>query len=192
MTIMMKFRDFPHSMRHRVRSFVMSSKTARRNQRYREILCSLSPGLRGEVALQVNRLWIEKVSFFAPFLHGLVPEAIVETCLAMEFEVYAQSETFGRTQVLYIVKRGLCSHRGRLWRHGAVWGVDFVLSDPTLIKTCKAFALTYIELATVSRHSFLDVLQKNRKTCPELVQHVRRFTIWLAFQRALLKEARRR
>merc|ERR1719350_2601926 len=70
MNIMMKFRGFPLEMRQRFRGFVVSSKTAQRLNRHREILCSLSPGLRGEVALQINRVWIEKVSFFKPFMHS--------------------------------------------------------------------------------------------------------------------------
>merc|ERR1719343_1412642 len=100
----MKFRNFPQPFRHRIRAFVMSSKTAARNQRYHDVLCTLSPGLRGEIAVQVNRLWIEKVSFLKPFMSGPgIPMIITETCQALQFEVYSQSETFGRYQVLYIL-----------------------------------------------------------------------------------------
>merc|ERR1719384_1007506 len=110
----------------------------------------------------------------------------------MKVETYAQSETFGQMQVLYIVNRGLASRRGRLHRHGSVWGVDFVLSDPTLIEAAQAFALTYVELASLSRNSFFELLAKHKEACPEIAQTVRRFTCWLAFQRALLAEANRR
>merc|ERR1740121_2703941 len=121
LSIMMEFRNFPKGMRHRVRTFVMASKTAARNQRYREVLVSLSPGLRGEVALQTNRLWIEKVSFLKPFLRApAIPMIIVEVCLVLEFSVYSQSETFGQCQVLYILNRGLASHRGRFQRKGSI------------------------------------------------------------------------
>merc|ERR1719384_437198 len=110
----------------------------------------------------------------------------------MKVETYAQSETFGQMQVLYIVNRGLASRRGRLHRHGSVWGVDFVLSDPTLIEGAQAFALTYVELASLSRLAFFELLDKHKEACPELSKTVRSFTCWLAFQRALLAEASRR
>jgi len=88
--------------------------------------------------------------------------------------------------------RGLGSHRGRLHRQGSVWGQDFVLSNPKLIESAGAFALTYIEVCSLQRKAFLDLLDKHRDACPELAQQVRRFICWLAFQRALLIEAYRR
>jgi len=191
--IMMTFRSFPSRMRARVRAFMLSSKRAQAVKRHQDILRSLSPGLRGEVALLINRHWIEKVSFFKEFMNAAaVPIVIVETCLAIEVELYAQSEEFGVPQTLYIMHRGLASHGGKLHRQGAVWGMDFVLSDPDLIQPCDAFALTYVEVAALEREKFMDVLDTYRELCPDLAQHVRRFICWLAFQRAMKAEAYRR
>jgi len=193
MNIMMKFRGFPTEMRQRLRGFVASSKTAQRQKRHREILCSLSPGLRGEVALQINRVWLEKVSFLKPFMHSQgIPAVIVEICLVMQFEMYAQSETLGHPQVLYIMHRGLVSHRGRLRRQGSVWGIDFVLSDLNLIEPTESFCLTYTEVATLQRGAFLGLLVTHQQECPEIAKHVRWYICWMAFQRALLVEAHHR
>lgn len=200
LNIMFRCRAFPPPIRQRVRGFLISSKTARRNQRHRAILSSLSPGLRGEVALQVNRPWMEKISFFKSWINmpdsssciHEYPTIIVETCLEMQLDVYAQREQFGKPQMLYILNRGLVSHRGRLLRQGAVWGTDFLLCDLQLIESTQAFALTYVELASLQRQAFLDLLEKHRGTHPELAEQVRRCTCWLALQRALLAEAHRR
>jgi len=193
MNIMMMFRSFPPSMKSRVRAFIVSSKTAQRVNRHQDILRSLSPGLRKDVALQINRLWIEKVSFFKPFMSWpSVPSLIIEVCLVLKLEMYAQTETFGLQQTLYIVHKGLVSHKGGLHRQGSVWGLDFLLSDPRLIDPADSFCLTYVEVAALTRQAFLDLLQRHQGSCPELAARVRWFVRWLAFQRAVWVEVRRR
>merc|ERR1712045_226084 len=73
-----------------------------------------------------------------------------------------------------------------------VWGTDFILLDTDLIEPSESFALTYVELTTISREAFFQLVIKYKTQCPQLVKSVRRYCCWLAVQRALLKEAKRR
>merc|ERR1712154_302227 len=91
-----------------------------------------------------------------------------------------------------ILNKGLVSRPPRLRVKGAVWGTDFVLSDQELLEHCESFALTYVELTVLTRDDFFKNLAKHESHCPELLQSVRYHCCWLAFQRALTKEAIRR
>merc|ERR1740121_2367722 len=196
---MMRDRHMPGPIRHRLRSFFLSNKTAQRRTRHQRILNSVSPGLQGEVVMELNRHWIMKVSFLA----GIFQEAkestgdsqfffMVDISQKMQNQVHAQSEIFGKPQVLYILVRGLASRYTRLYRSGSVWGTDFVLVDTKLAEPAESFALTYLELTVLLREDFLDVVERHKAACPEMTRRVRRFCVWLAFQRAVIAEARRR
>merc|ERR1719330_1892562 len=111
---------------------------------------------------------------------------------ALRSVVYAQSEVFGIPHVLYILNCGLVSRGWRVYHRGAVWGTDFVLADPTLVDSLQSFALTYVEVLTLPRQDFLDAVDAHRQKCPDGMKQIRRLTAWLSFQRAVMKEARRR
>merc|ERR1719188_1202064 len=101
--------------------------------------------------MELNRTWIEKVSFLrqllsaAPMSPG-VAQLVVGISQRMTFCVHAQSEVFGEAQVLYILNLGLVSCNFKLHMCGSVWGADFVLSDEKLLEPFEALALTYVEV----------------------------------------------
>jgi len=200
LNFMMSDRVMPWELRRRLRSFFLSNKMAQRRARYQHIISSMSPGLQGEVVMEINRKWIQKVSVLNqlmaeinnPKLSETFSGFVVEVSLRMQSAVHAQGEYFGQPHLLYILIRGLATHNRRIRRSGAVWGDDFVLSDISLVQASQAFALTYVELTTLSRDCFLQLVESYKDACPELARRVRRFCGWLAFQRALLKEAKRR
>jgi len=200
LNIIMREGAFPLPMRQRLRGFFHSNKRAQRLKRHQQHLRNMSPGLQGEVAMQMNRQWISKVSLFKNILQEMEVSKygrffyafVVDISLALRFEVHAQSEMFGAPQVLYILNRGLVSRPPRLFVQGAVWGVDFVLTDKHLLETSESLALTYIELTCLSKEAFFEVVQKYKMRCPSLHRSVRRFCCWLAVQRAIWAEARRR
>merc|ERR1711920_706453 len=200
LSLMIREEHMDKEVRQRLRSFFHSNKHAQRRQRRQEHVANMSPGLRGEVAIQINKKWVSKVSL----LNNLLKEAespktgrffrsfIVDVCLALQLQVHAQSESFGKLHTLYILNRGIVSRPPRLHHQGAVWGTDFILSDDHLIEKRETLALTYIEVTVLTREGFFDNLFKYRDQCQDLLKSVRRFCCWLAFQRALLKEAKRR
>lgn len=200
LTHMCDDRVMPNFMRHRVRCFFLANREARRRSRHNRIFNAMSPGLRGEVLMEINRRWIEKVGFLNRILQetegtsGCSPfhACMGEVSQVMRQMVHAQSELFGVPQVLYIQNCGLVTRRARVCTSGDVWGMDFVLQDSTLVEPFESFALTYVELTTLTRDEFMRCVRKNEGICPELTVAVRRFCCWMAFQRALMIEARHR
>jgi len=67
-----------------------------------------------------------------------------------------------------------------------------MLADLSLTEPAGSFTLTYVEVASLPRQAFLNLLQEHGETCPALVKKVRWFVCWLAFQRALMQEAHQR
>lgn len=214
---MMQDRMVPRDMRRRLRSFFLSKKVADRRERQVQIIDSMSAGLQGQLVMWLNRMWISKVSFLNQILHdadrtdsgAFFYAFVVDVSMAMDTAIHAQSEVFGVVQTLYILNRGIVArsspiradspgvpHIGmgvsNIHSAGAVWGVDFVLSDMGLLEPPESLALTYVEAMMLKRHSFFELVEKHREGCPELKRKVRRFCCWLAFQRALLLEAKKR
>jgi len=165
----------------------------------------MSPQLRSEVCSAVNLPWLQKVSVFNTFMKLMedqerktgLPAWNFRACIAevsqrLEALAFAQQEHFEHAQVLCILSKGLAMINNQLEHKGAVWGEDFVLSNINLIQPVKGNALTYAEILTLRRESFMDVIETCRKTCPQLGQICNRFAARLGARRAILEEARRR
>eukprot|EP00405_Crypthecodinium_cohnii_P037297 CAMPEP_0206538958 /NCGR_PEP_ID=MMETSP0325_2-20121206/8169_1 /ASSEMBLY_ACC=CAM_ASM_000347 /TAXON_ID=2866 /ORGANISM="Crypthecodinium cohnii, Strain Seligo" /LENGTH=288 /DNA_ID=CAMNT_0054036489 /DNA_START=215 /DNA_END=1081 /DNA_ORIENTATION=- len=197
---MMEDRVIDPEVRTRLRSFFLSNKTAQRRARQKHIIASMSPGLRGEVALEINRRWMMKVSLLKHIIDGcsspkkgpFYTAFLVEVSLKLTTCIYAQSETFGMNHTLCILLRGLVAQNDRIRQSGSVWGIDFCLTDPRLISNVDSFAMTYVEMMTLGRSVFMKLVEKHGRACPELRKCIRRMTCWLAFQRAIWWEAARR
>eukprot|EP00405_Crypthecodinium_cohnii_P011726 CAMPEP_0206427390 /NCGR_PEP_ID=MMETSP0324_2-20121206/5005_1 /ASSEMBLY_ACC=CAM_ASM_000836 /TAXON_ID=2866 /ORGANISM="Crypthecodinium cohnii, Strain Seligo" /LENGTH=464 /DNA_ID=CAMNT_0053892647 /DNA_START=27 /DNA_END=1421 /DNA_ORIENTATION=- len=195
---MMADRLIARSMRLRLRDFFLSNKTARRRQRQRGLIEAMSPGLRGEVVLEGNKRWITKVSLLNNIMNdaqhirdsGPFTNFVVEVSLNLTQLVHAQGEVFGRPHELYILVRGLCTQGPRIHRSGSVWGLDFLLADRWLLEPSSCLAMTYVELMTLRRKIFFELATKHGAESPELRQKI--ICCWMAFQKAILAEARRR
>jgi len=199
---LMQHQDIPSHMRKRLRSFFLSHKSALRLSRHQKILNSMSSGLRAEVMMEMNRRWILKVSLLARMVKGEKRLSnrswcsrhafIMEVSNGMNLDFFAQSEIFGLPQTLYVSNRGLVARNGRLQQAGSVWGVDFILRDRKLQDEFESFALTYSEVTTLSRSFFLETVDTFRDKIKDLPAQVRYYTCWLAAQRAILREAKKR
>mmetsp|Transcript_153489 Transcript_153489/g.490716 ORF Transcript_153489/g.490716 Transcript_153489/m.490716 type:complete len:735 (-) Transcript_153489:49-2253(-) len=212
---MMHDRLVPPQMKLRLRTFFLARKTAQRRQRQMQIIDGMSPGLAGEVVMELNRVWITKVRFLDNILKSSLSKTegngsffyafVVDVARSMLTAIHAQSEVFGQPQALYILSRGLVSRRldpthkkmeladlNVVNSAGAVWGVDFVLVDLHLLEPAESLALTYVEAMMLKRETFLSLVERHDIYCTSLKAQVRRFCAWLAFQRAILRMAKRR
>lgn len=196
---MMKDRVMPEGLRMRLRSFFRANKRAQHRARHHHLIANMSPGLQGEVVMEINRMWIEKVRLLKVLLEDPTASLrlrfhafVVDVSQKMQLAIHAQSEVFGEPHVLYILKRGLVSRGIKLHHLGSVWGVDFLLSKRKLIEPFASIALTYVELTSLQRDVFFELVESRTGSCPELKQKVRKYCGWLAFQRAIRLEARRR
>uniref|UniRef100_A0A7S2K5J3 Ion transport domain-containing protein n=1 Tax=Zooxanthella nutricula TaxID=1333877 RepID=A0A7S2K5J3_9DINO len=200
LNVMMSDRVMPPEMRRRLRSFFLSNKLAQRRARHMRVVEAMSPGLKGQVVMELNRVWIRKVSFLEVILQeaevsdkgSYFYSFVVDVSVQLQARCFAQGEVFGSVQALCILSRGLVSKGGRLHSAGAVWGKDFVLSDIKLLEPSDSLALTYVEVLSINRDNFLHLVEVHNISCPGLKAKVRWFCCWLAFQRALIYESKRR
>mmetsp|Transcript_59245 Transcript_59245/g.138741 ORF Transcript_59245/g.138741 Transcript_59245/m.138741 type:complete len:725 (-) Transcript_59245:91-2265(-) len=201
---MMDDQRVPYELQIRVRRYFLQNKYQSQHVSRQALLKRMSPQLQAEVSVMTNLLWLEKVSFFKSFL-GFIKDqnklgvytAPYEACVAdvasvLNVTAFAQQETFHNVQVLYILSKGLVALNSRVRSLGVVWGEDFVLSDTSLIRPVACYALTYLELLSLTREDFMQIIQRRRFTCPELFRIVRRYCVCIAVYRGILAEARRR
>eukprot|EP00931_Biecheleriopsis_adriatica_P007435 TRINITY_DN108714_c0_g1_i1.p1 TRINITY_DN108714_c0_g1~~TRINITY_DN108714_c0_g1_i1.p1 ORF type:complete len:714 (-),score=104.88 TRINITY_DN108714_c0_g1_i1:76-2217(-) len=194
---MMAERSLPQSMRQRLRSFFLSNKDSVHHVTQKRLLGDMSPALQGEVAMALNSVWIGKVSFLNKLLDAAEQNQSYRACIAdvarsLDTQAFAQGESFGQIQVLYILYKGLVGHKARVLKMGSVWGEDFVLSDLSLIHMFRATALTYVEVIFMDRETFMDVVDLHKESCPQLEVQVRGFCVRMAARRGIIQEAKRR
>lgn len=195
-------------LQRRLRSFFLSKKVAQRRERQVALLNAMSPGLQGEVVMQTHQVWIKKVPIFRSLAQGrgfngsFYFSFLVEVAMGMRVAAYAESETFGSRHVMYILTQGYARTKrikvmtlavsNVMMFSGSAWGTDFMLADRHLQQPPDAHAETYVECMTLQRDNFLQIIEGYKESCPTLPQDLRRYTCWLALQRAIFKEARRR
>lgn len=200
---MMQEQGLPHDLRRRLRSFFLQNRHQSQYVVRQKLLTNMSPQLQSEVCTEMNLPWIQKVSFFSQFINhmdrleskGVDTEAfracIADTSRQLVCGAFAQRESFGNVQILYILSKGLVILNSKVGTNGTVWGEDFVLADTSLIRPVSGFALTYIEVMALTRESFMKVIERRRVNCPELGQIVRRYCVRIAVRRGVIAEARR-
>lgn len=196
----MEDRSLPGIMRRRLRSFILSNKNVRRRSTQLQVLDRMTPTVKGEVCYEIHKIWLSKVGFLRELVRtveaqgrGRLRDLLVELSQCLRTEVHAQGELFGKHCTLYVVSRGLAARVARVFGQGSYWGFDaFLLSEASshLIEPAKTFALTYMELQVLDLANFNLVLDRHKVIVPRVRVIMRHFTIWLAFQRTILREAR--
>jgi hypothetical protein len=200
---MLEERGVPETMKQRLRSFFLSSRSRSEHMTQKQLLFNMSSTLQGEVSLILNKDWIAKVSFLREFLEEVpmgtesaTAEAyracIADVARAMDTMALSQSETFLKVQRLHIIYKGLIAISDQVLCKGDVWGEDFVLSDVSLVDARRCCALTYAELMFIDRGTFMDVVEDHKFACPQLKAKVRRWAVRLAVRRGIIAEGRRR
>jgi len=192
-------RSLPSIMRQRLRSFILSNKNVRRRNTQLQVLDKMTPTVKGEVCFEINKIWLSGVIVLKELLHIVevqgrcrLRDLLVDISQNLRTEVHAQGEVFGKHHTLYIVSRGLAGRVSRVFGQGSHWGFDsFLLSEASdhLIQPTKTVALTYMELQVLEKVNFSLMLEKHKVVAPHVQFIMRHFTIWLAFQRAILREA---
>merc|ERR1712151_560473 len=105
--------------------------------------------------LEMNRPWLSKVTFLNdlyeygntsedPVAANSIRSFVHEIARKMRQSLFAQGEQLGKHQELYILNQGIVSRKGKIYRSGTVWGLDFVLSDISLQVSPRSLSLTYV------------------------------------------------
>ncbi|OLP96925.1 Potassium voltage-gated channel subfamily H member 6 [Symbiodinium microadriaticum] len=165
---MMRDQRLPFRLQCRVRRFFLQNRTQTLFVARQSLLTRMSPQLQAEVSVMTNMHWLEKVSFMRDFMTYIRDQgktgaytAPYESCVAeiarsLTLTAFAQQETFENVQVLYILSRGLVALNSRVGGLGEVWGEDFVLSDTSLVRPVSGYALTYLEILSLTRTDFVQ------------------------------------
>jgi hypothetical protein len=177
-------RMLSRELRIKLRDFLNAARHVNQLNKDTELVEKFSPMLQGHIALAANRQWLDQIWFFSSLWQsrdGI--EFISAVAKALRIRNYTVNERLPIGQ-LYIMRRGICV---KLWRFigpRRTWGEDSImLQSSELIDHSQAVALCYVEVYTLRRRAFNQVLEEHPVAEAAVRLAVRRITI----QRALLK-----
>jgi len=132
--------SIPNQLRYRLREYMHQTVTLRRAHTSNRLLNELAPKLRNEVALTINRKWLQKIDLLA---EGCEEAIVLELAFSLHLQVFPPSETCPIGQ-LYIVSRGAALFAGRAFLFGKTFGEgDALLTNPKLRSSVAAAAISY-------------------------------------------------
>ena len=129
----------PVDLRTRLRDYFYQRRTLLVTENNRLLLADMSPSLRGEVAEVTARKWLK----FVPWLKWGSKNFRTSVALALQPHLYSPKEIVS-AEHFHIITRGVVVKDLRILISGDVWGVDMILSDPTLRYLQPARCLAYV------------------------------------------------
>eukprot|EP00808_Paulinella_micropora_P017897 g65566.t1 len=174
--------NFKLDLRMRLREFLTRSRSLLRQETYRKLIETLSPELQAEVSQNTNSQWLKKVSYF----QNASDDFVMVCSLAVEHVLYAPLEWIPG-ESLHVIRRGVVAYKSKVLLAGRVFGDDMILDNPKLRSGGVARALTYVELARLSRRNLDWILGK----FPLEARKVAQSKIKLAVRRWVIREWRR-
>ena len=129
----------PIALRTRLRDYFYQRRNLLVTENNRLLLADMSPSLRGEVAEVTARKWLK----FVPWLKWGSKNFCTSVALALQPHLYSPQEVVS-AEHFHIITRGVVVKDLRILISGDVWGVDMILSDPTLRYLQPARCLTYV------------------------------------------------
>ena len=182
LNIFMRSRALKPEMRMKLREYFFHSKKLQLSNDSQAILDSLSPSLKGIVALAANRKWLQRVWYFCR-IFGTEGDAELIAILATRLCVraYILNERLPVGQ-LYILRKGWAVKMWRFLNTGHAWGEDIIIDVPELIDHAQAVALTYLEVGTLRRRDIYAALA----TFPQALHIVNKAARKIKMQRLLL------
>ena len=164
-------------MRQRLREYFQQSRHVQRGQQRKRVLEWMSPLLKGEVALAINRRWLQKIRF----LKGAETELVVLVACSLQPAVFTPGE-LATPGFLYVIHKGIAFYTGRLLTSGKCWGQDMILARQHLCRF-TARAMSYLEVYRISRSELLHLA----RPFPIAVRRIRWEALRLAIVRTLVQ-----
>ena len=165
------------AMRVRAREYFRNTRDLRKKLSYHDLLDRLSHTLRGEVVLQMSQQTLETVWY----LRSCEPGFLVELAVLMQREGYAPREKIPVGQ-LNILMRGVAAKSGNIMTPVTTWGEDIIVTSLALREKKPASALTFVEIASITRTDLDEVLEDY----PVSAQFIRKAAMKIAMQRAIV------
>ena len=183
LNLLISMHSLPKNLAHRMRAYMHQQKGVLLREDAKQALPLLSPALQIEVVLYMHRHWLEGVWF----VRDLDAPVKVRLAMAMRPKVLAPKE-LAPNRHLYVIARGQVMFGNRMYSHGMAWGDDVILSNQKLFLPFLARAMTYADVACVTRAQLYELAAPY----PETMRTLRRSTIMLALRRALIIMLRER
>ena len=194
MNSMMRDHGFPIALRQRMRAYLRFRHTIIRGnagglvnaQSDNQVLGILSPQLRTEAVLAMNKAGIASVPLFEQC--NIPADAVLNLSVHARVQAYAGHEYIFQVGTpadnMYVMSKGLAMAKGRLVRRNDTLGREAVLGVDAY--TGSAFTLTNATVLHLSAHSFRVMF----KRYPDTAVVVRRVLSQRVLREALLSYAR--
>lgn len=176
--------NMPIDLRHRAREYLRNARELGKKHSYNELVDRLSPEVRKDIVLKMSAKTLQVVWY----LNGLEEMVLVELAMRLQREGYAPRERLSPDK-LTILMRGVAAKAGIIltYQGGQVgkhpfWGEDIILTAQSLRDRKPAAALTYVEVATLTR-SDLDLVLS---TFPESKRKVGEAAVNIGVRRAMV------
>jgi potassium voltage-gated channel Eag-related subfamily H protein 7 len=187
----------PPEMRIRLREYFMYCKGMQRQEYYKELLVKMSPALRGEVCVFINKTWINSVPFFSR--RGKLAAKIGEdehrlfiTAVAMKLTpaAYAPQEVLvhigERAETMFIMQRGVVAKKGQIIASGKYFGEDIILKSDR--RAYMVRALTFVDAFCLTKTSLREIM--NQASFPGVAQQLRRAALCESFRQSFVRLAK--
>jgi len=165
----------------RVRTFLRNRRLARTEHEMQEFMQNLSPALRADVALEVNRSRLSNVEFF----RDAPKEMLVQISLLLHPEIYPPLETVISPSELadrmYIIKSGLLAVSGIVRGKGLVVGEDMVFK--TGMRGYKVATIKFTELLMLRKEDLFHVLTD----FPKAARNIRAKVVRVIFREKIIQ-----
>jgi len=181
--------QMPQELRIRVREYLRNTRELSKKASYNVLVEILSPALRSEIVLMMSQRTLEVVWY----LQSIEKGALVELALRLARVGYAPREKIPSDR-LNILMRGVAAKAGNILTPAnyakdgtrldnlCTWGEDIIVTAPALRDRRPASALTFVEVATLSRAALDDVLS----SYPDSRKIIQQAAIKIAMQRAIV------
>ena len=169
--------QMPAALRVRAREYFRNKRDLLKTASYNDLLHEFSPDLQADIVLHMSAKTLDIVWYLSSLEQG----ARVELAMRLERAGYAPREKISSVK-LTILMRGVAAKAGNILTPPAHWGDDMVVSSVSLRDMRHASALTYVEVATLSRDDLDDVLAN----FPASAAIIRQAAMRVAMKRAVV------
>lgn len=177
--------QLPNPIRMRIREYFRHRFNTGTLHSNAQLLELMSPALREGVATHTHAGWIRDIPYFSKCNDDFV----VKVALSLEHRTFAPHELvinlMEDTDIMYIVKAGVCACKGMIYTSGKVFGEDLITS---IIKPSEnkrfytARSLTFSDVYALTKNSLTDLLDKYQDT----FHQVRKLAIKTVFRECIL------
>ena len=133
--VFMDEKQLDFHLRKRLRYYFRRRRSLDTMEQFQDLLRSMSPSLRGDVALSITSKWLPKV----PWLRSGEKNFVTSIALNLKPEIYPPTEMISG-ETFHVISRGIAIKDMRVYCGGMVWGLDMILANRKLRRMKPAIA----------------------------------------------------